>query len=87
MNDKKETDSVSMDTTLEEIRKLIVQKEKPFLTVDEASQYLGISKSTLYSYKSQGLIPHYKLQNRKLYFKVEDLDEFILSEKNKVCRK
>lgn len=57
--------------------------ECPFLTMDEAAKYLGLSKATLYSYTSKDLLPYYKLQNRKNYFKKQDLDDFVLNESNK----
>ncbi len=58
-------------------------KDKPFLSMDEASEYLGISKNTLYGYTSKGIIPYYKPQNRKIFFKVEELNKFVLDKKNK----
>ncbi len=55
----------------------IKSQHKSYLSLDEASQYLGISKNTLYAYSQKGIIPHYKPRGRKLYFKVSDLDKFI----------
>jgi len=54
------------------------QKAKPF-TFKEAAHYLDISKSYLYKLTSQGRIPHFKPQGKKVYFKKADLDEWILS--------
>ncbi len=68
---------------IERTQKLVKQKEKPFLNIDEASEYLGISKATLYGYTHRNIIPYYKLQDRRLYFKIEDLNEWILDKKNK----
>ena len=67
--------------------KIKTNEQRPFLTLDEASQYLGISKNTIYRYTSQGALIFYKLRNRKLYFKIDDLDEFVLNEKNKITKK
>ena len=50
--------------------------EKNFLSVEEASDYLGIKKPTLYSWAKCGKIPHYRL-NRLLRFKKGDLDRWI----------
>jgi excisionase family DNA binding protein len=50
--------------------------EKPFLSVEETCIYLNISKPTLYAYTSRKKIPHYKF-NRKLLFKVSELNEMI----------
>ena len=63
---------------------MLIEKKKPFLSIDEASQYLGISKNTLYSYTSKGILPFYKMQRRKIYFRIEDIDEFVLNEKNRM---
>ena len=69
---------------LDTLQDILNKKERPFLTIDEASEYLGISKNTLYAYTSRGILPFYKLQNRKIYFKIEELDDFILSKKNRI---
>lgn len=68
---------------LDSLQKALIDKEKPFLTIDEASEYLGISKNTLYGYTSKNIIPFYKIQGRKLYFKIDDLNKFILNKKNR----
>jgi len=57
--------------------------QKPFLTSEEASQYLNIALITLYTYTSKRAIPFYKAR-RKLYFKREDLDNYILNNDNRV---
>ncbi|MCK4358332.1 MAG: helix-turn-helix domain-containing protein [Candidatus Cloacimonetes bacterium] len=67
-----------------ENRKNPRDNERPFLTLSETSEYLGLSRATLYGYTSKGIIPFYKLQNRKLYFKIDELNGFILCEKNRV---
>lgn len=61
-----------------------LQAKCPFVTMEQASDYLGLSKSTLYSYTSRNLIPFYKLHNRKIYFKLEELNKFIFNEANRV---
>jgi excisionase family DNA binding protein len=68
---------------IDQLKSLLINKEKPFLTIEEASKYIGLSKSTIYGYTSKGVIPYYKLQDRKLYFKQTDSDDFILNDKNK----
>jgi len=69
---------------LEILKNVLLKKDKPFLTIDEASEYIGLSKNTIYRYVSMNIINHYKLQGRKLYFRIHDLDDFILNEKNKI---
>ncbi len=68
---------------LRSLKSIIIEKHKPFLNIDQASNYLGIPKNTLYGYTSKGIIPFYKLQGRRLYFKIEDLDKFVLNSKNR----
>ena len=55
-----------------------------FFTLEEAAVYLKVSKATLYSYTSKRKITHFKVFNRKIYFKKEDLDNFIFNENNLV---
>lgn len=57
-------------------------KERPFMSLQDASFYLGLSKATLYSYTHNRIIPFYKLRGRKVYFRIEDLDNFVLNETN-----
>jgi excisionase family DNA binding protein len=56
---------------------------KPFLNAVDAAEYLGIALITLYSYSSKRVIPHYKAR-RKIYFKLEDLENFVLNNDNRV---
>jgi excisionase family DNA binding protein len=66
------------------LKDLLLKRKKPFLTIQETSEYLGISKNTLYGYTSKGILPFYKLRNRKLYFRISDLNRFVLSPENRV---
>ncbi len=50
--------------------------QKPYLSLEEACEYLSLSKATLYAYTSRKKIPHYKF-NRKLLFMVTELNELI----------
>jgi len=59
------------------------QQERPFLTAGETAAYLGIALPTLYSYTSKRVLPHYKVR-RKLYFKLDELDAFVLNSSNRV---
>lgn len=63
---------------------MMIKKEKPFMNMVEAAKYLSISKATLYTYTSKGVVPHYKMQGRRVYFKVDDLDAFVFDKKNRV---
>ncbi len=50
--------------------------EHGFLTLDEASTYLGVRKSNLYSKIERKEIPHYRV-GRLIKFKKADLDAFM----------
>lgn len=58
--------------------------ERPFKNVIEAAAFLGVKKSTIYQLTHKNLIPFYKIRDRKVYFKTEDLIDFILNETNRV---
>lgn len=49
---------------------------KQFLNIEELSQYLNIKKSTLYSWVSQGEIPHHKI-GHLVRFNKEAIDEWL----------
>jgi excisionase family DNA binding protein len=68
---------------LDRIEKAVTTKEKPFLTLNQLSEYLVISRNTLYQLTSKSLIPHYKV-GKKLMFKVSEIDEWVLNENNKI---
>jgi len=53
------------------------QTEKP-LTLEEACEYLCLSKGFVYKLTSSGLISHYKPNNKKIYFTKADLDAYLL---------
>ncbi|MDA3813459.1 MAG: helix-turn-helix domain-containing protein [Candidatus Cloacimonetes bacterium] len=55
--------------------------QKPYISLEEASEYLSLKKLTLYSYTSKNVLPYYKIR-RKILFKVSELNEFI--ENNRV---
>lgn len=55
--------------------------QKP-LSTEEAAAYLGITRNALYKLTSQRLIKHSKPTGRKIYFSVEDLNEW--AKQNKV---
>jgi excisionase family DNA binding protein len=57
-----------------------IKIESPFFSLSSAADYLHLKKSTLYSYTHKRVIPFYKLRGRKIYFRKEDLDNFITGE-------
>ena len=54
------------------------QTEKP-LTLNEAAQYLDISKSYIYKLTCSNKIPHYKPQGKKIYFDKSELDSWLMT--------
>lgn len=51
--------------------------QKTVLNLNEASKYLNISESHLYKLTSTRQIPHFCPQGKKLYFRREELDEWL----------
>ncbi len=58
-------------------------KDKLF-TVGEAASFLRVRVGTVYQYVFRKILRHYKLNNRRLYFKLEDLQNFVINEQNLV---
>jgi excisionase family DNA binding protein len=52
------------------------------LKVSEAADFLKIKTTTLYNWINQGKITCYKINNKLVYFKKDDLLNFIFNEKN-----
>ncbi len=52
--------------------------QKPVLNFEETCIYLKISQSHLYKLTSQKKIPHYCPQGKKLYFRRDEVDEWLL---------
>lgn len=52
--------------------------QKEVLNLNEAGAYLNISASHMYKLTSQKQIPHFCPQGKKLYFKREELDHWLL---------
>lgn len=46
------------------------------LNLDQATEYLSLSKSTLYKFTSQREIPHFK-KGKKIYFRKKELDDWM----------
>ena len=51
--------------------------EKKVLNFKEAVEYSGIKASTLYKLTGAGKIPHYKPTGKLIFFKREELEEFL----------
>jgi excisionase family DNA binding protein len=66
---------------LKEIKELLKKQtlqQKEILTVEEASEFLGLSTSRLYKMTSNKEIPHYKPGGKKIYLNRQELEQWIL---------
>jgi len=69
-------------TEIRELRKLIFEQnmlQKEVLNFNETAVYLEVSHSHLYKLTSTGTIPAYKPNGKKLYFNREELNKWLLS--------
>ena len=66
-------------------RKLDIQAQeaKKILTLEEVAEYTHLSKSYIYKLTSKGDIPYYKPNGKQLYFKRTEIDEWLLTNRNK----
>jgi excisionase family DNA binding protein len=51
--------------------------DKNILTVEGLMDYTGFSRKQIYKLTSTRRIPHYKPSGRKLFFKKDEIDEWI----------
>jgi len=63
---------------LEEILENLKQQDKCIYTFQEGCNYCGISASFMYRQTSKGNIRFYKPEGKIIYFKKEDLDNWML---------
>ena len=74
---------------LDELTELVTAQKllwKEVLNFTEAAQYLDLSHSYLYQMVSKEVIPCYKPNGKKLYFNRLELDEWLLSNKQRSSR-
>lgn len=67
---------------VQELKKLIFEQnmlQKEVLNFNEAAVYLEVSHSHLYKLTSTGTIPAYKPNGKKLYFNRQELNKWLLS--------
>jgi excisionase family DNA binding protein len=70
---------------LDEVAKMLTLQRlqtNEFLTLDEAAQFLGLSKSQVYKLTSTKQIPYYCPNGKKNYFLKTDLTAWILRYRN-----
>ena len=78
-----------MSQVLEIIGRQGAEMERRFASITELSEYLNISRHTLYSWVSRKKIPHLKISGT-LRFDMRDIEKWLKEKKVKVsdiCRK
>ncbi len=63
--------------SLEEIKNNLFLQKAVF-NFDEACKYCNLSKSKMYKHTSNKNIPYYKPQGKLIFFKKEELDHWLL---------
>jgi excisionase family DNA binding protein len=61
----------------------IIENPRPLFSIDDAANYLGISRSSLYRLIKKGALPSVRLLKRKQLVARDALDEFILAQTSK----
>lgn len=72
--------NINLDERLARIESLLLANKK-VLTLDEACDYTGMSRSYLYRLTSSGIIPHSKPSGKLVYFEREALERWLLQNK------
>jgi len=70
---------------LDEIEALLKRQyalSKEILTLEEAADFLSLSKSAIYKLTSKKEIPYYNPGGKKIFFKRTELENWILSSKS-----
>tara|TARA_R110000751_G_scaffold274121_1_gene374996 strand:+ start:2737 stop:3018 length:282 start_codon:yes stop_codon:yes gene_type:complete len=74
--------TIKLDERLERIESLLLAS-KQVLTLDEACDYTGMSRSYLYKLTSTGAIPHSKPSGKLIYFDIDLLNKWLLQNQRK----
>lgn len=77
-------EKLTIEQRLERIESLLIEQKK-VLNFNEATEYLSVSKSHLYKMTSTMQIPHYKPNGKRIYFKREELENWLL--RNRITTK
>ncbi len=70
-------------TNIERKLDIQAQEAKNILTLEEVAEYTHLSKSYVYKLTSKGYISYYKPNGKQLYFKRTEIDEWLLTNRNK----
>lgn len=74
--------TINLDERLERIESLLLANKK-VLTLEEACDYTGISRSYLYKLTASGSIPHSKPNGKMIYFDIDLLNKWLLGNQRK----
>lgn len=75
-------DDIQISQRLKRIEALLIEQnmlKKDVLNFIEATAYLEVSSSHLYKLTSSNVIPFYKPNGKKLYFRRSELDSWLLT--------
>ena len=70
-------DNIKLEERLDRIENLLLGSKK-VLTLEEACDYTGISRSYLYKLTAAGNIPHSKPNGKMIFFDIDRLNEWLL---------
>lgn len=73
---------IDIQEKLDRIERLLLGT-KPVLTLEEACDYTGISRSYLYKLTSAGIIPHSKPNGKLIFFDIICLNKWLLQNNRK----
>lgn len=68
-----------IEALAESVARKVICATKEVLTFDEALRYTGLKKGCLYKLTSSRVIPHSKPNGKMVYFRREDLDQWLMS--------
>jgi len=55
--------------------------EDRFLTMEEVGNLIGLDRNTIYNWKRQGVLPHYKIGKRAVRFKLTEVLQWMETQK------
>jgi len=84
--EKEELQALIKESVREEVESILKElSQKPLperLSLAEAAQYLGITKSTMYGYTCARKVPYYKF-GRRIFFYTKELEEWLRNTSNR----
>lgn len=76
---------MELSTIMEKLDRIeaMIRTNKTVLTIDDAAEYTGLSRSYLYKLTAKGEIPFSKPRGKLIYFSKEKLEQWLLSNNRK----